>query len=225
MTYMEGVTQFLEKAKFHVNNLGKTRCPCKNCMNTVWKSLDGVERHLLTYGMSPLYSQWVYHGETSNLSRELNQTTHSIRGEELNPEEFTDVPTEENEMLNILNDLQVRSFEEELHEEDIETEVPINVHESDNSKLFEDLLGQACNQLYAGCTKYSSLNFLVRLMHIKVLNGWSNKSFDMLLELLKSAFSTDASIPSSYYEAKKKLRDLGLGYDLIHACKYDCILY
>ena len=62
-------------------------------------------------------------------------------------------------------------------------------------------------------------------MHIKVLNGWSNKSFDMLLELLKSAFSTDASIPSSYYEAKKKLRDLGRGYDLIHACKYDCILY
>uniref|UniRef100_A0A9I9EHS0 Uncharacterized protein n=1 Tax=Cucumis melo TaxID=3656 RepID=A0A9I9EHS0_CUCME len=35
MTYMEGVTQFLEKAKFHVNNLGKTRCLYKNCMNIV----------------------------------------------------------------------------------------------------------------------------------------------------------------------------------------------
>ena len=31
--------------------------------------------------------------------------------------------------------------------------------------------------------------------------------------------------PSSFYEAKEKFRDLGLGYDLIHACKYDCILY
>ena len=62
-------------------------------------------------------------------------------------------------------------------------------------------------------------------MHIKVLNGWSNKSFDMLLELLKNAFPIGASIPSSFYEAKKKLRDLGLGYDLIHTCKFDCILY
>ncbi|TYK00060.1 uncharacterized protein E5676_scaffold596G00070 [Cucumis melo var. makuwa] len=28
----------------------------------------------------------------------------------------------------------------------------------------------------------------VGLMHVKVLNGWSNKSFDMLLELLRTAF-------------------------------------
>ena len=128
--------------------------------------------------------------------------------------------TEEIEMLNILNDLQFRSFEEELHEEDIKTKVLSNVHESDNSNLFDDLLGEPCDQLYPSCTKYSSLNFLVRLMHIKVLNGWTNKSFDMLLEWLKKAFPMDASIPSSYYEAKKKLHDLGLGYDLIHACMH-----
>ena len=55
--------------------------------------------------MSSSYSQWVYHGETSNLSSEINQATHSICSEGLNPGEFTDVPVEENEMLNILNDL------------------------------------------------------------------------------------------------------------------------
>ena len=75
-------------------------------------------------------------------------------------------------MLNILNDLQVRSIEKELHEEDIEIEVPINVHESDNSNLFKDLLGEAYNQLYPSCTKYSFLNFLVRLMHIKFLKAY-----------------------------------------------------
>ncbi|KAA0032376.1 hypothetical protein E6C27_scaffold219G002440 [Cucumis melo var. makuwa] len=32
-------------------------------------------------------------------------------------------------------------------------------------------------------------------------------------------------IPSSSYEAKRKLRDLGLGYETIHACKYDYVLY
>ncbi|KAA0051737.1 uncharacterized protein E6C27_scaffold60G001270 [Cucumis melo var. makuwa] len=66
----------------------------------------------------------------------------------------------------------------------------------------------------------------VRLMHVKVLNGWSNKSFDMLLELLRAAFPMcNSTIPSSFYEAKRKFCDLGLGYETIHACKYDCILY
>ncbi|KAL0558956.1 hypothetical protein IC582_003545 [Cucumis melo] len=35
----------------------------------------------------------------------------------------------------------------------------------------------------------------------------------------------NSTIPSSFYEAKRKLRDLGLGYETIHACKYDCVLY
>ncbi|KAA0048683.1 putative transposase [Cucumis melo var. makuwa] len=35
----------------------------------------------------------------------------------------------------------------------------------------------------------------------------------------------NSTIPSSFYETKRKLRDLGLGYETIHACKYDCVLY
>ena len=155
MAYMEGITQFLEKAKSHVNNFGKTRCPCKNCMNTVRESLDRVRRHLLTYGMSPSYRQWVYHGEGVNLSSKLNQTSRLLHDEGFSNAEFNDVPTEENKMLNILNDLQGRIIDEDLDEEDI-------MIESDSSRLFEDLLDEAHNQLYPGCTKYSPLNFLVR---------------------------------------------------------------
>ncbi|TYK11183.1 CACTA en-spm transposon protein [Cucumis melo var. makuwa] len=33
------------------------------------------------------------------------------------------------------------------------------------------------------------------------------------------------TIPSSFYEAKRKFRDLNLGYETIHVCKYDCVLY
>ena len=87
-------------------------------------------------------------------------------------------------------------------------------------------MSEAHNKLYPRCSEFSSLNFLVKLMHVKVLNGWSNKSFDMLLELLRAAFSMCSStILSSFYEAKQKLRDLGLGYETIKACKYDCVLY
>ncbi|XP_062112702.1 uncharacterized protein LOC133823866 [Humulus lupulus] len=55
--------------------------------------------------------------------------------------------------------------------------------------------------------------------------GWSNKSFDLLLDLLSKAFPKDNKIPRSYYDAKKMLRDLGLGYETIHVCEYDCALF
>ena len=47
----------------------------------------------------------------------------------------------------------------------------------------------------------------------------------MLLQILKKAFPEGANIPASYYDAKKMLRDLGLGYETIHVCKYDCALF
>lgn len=62
-------------------------------------------------------------------------------------------------------------------------------------------------------------------MHVKVLNGWSNKSFNMLLELLREAFPSPNAIPHSHYEAKKILKELGLGFESIHTCKNDCVLF
>ncbi|TYK16353.1 CACTA en-spm transposon protein [Cucumis melo var. makuwa] len=64
LEYRHGVTQFLEFAKFHVDAYGRLRCPCKRCLNLNWSSLEGVERHLLTIGISPYYTEWVYHGES-----------------------------------------------------------------------------------------------------------------------------------------------------------------
>ncbi|TYK04807.1 uncharacterized protein E5676_scaffold68G001310 [Cucumis melo var. makuwa] len=47
----------------------------------------------------------------------------------------------------------------------------------------------------------------------------------MLLELLNEAFPNGVKLPVSYYEAKKRLRDLGMGYESIHVCKFDCALF
>ncbi|TYK20936.1 CACTA transposable element [Cucumis melo var. makuwa] len=130
----------------------------------------------------------------------------------------------------MLNDLQVLiEQEEELEERRLDDEMSMNVGveiDEDRTNIFQDLLNEAHNELYPGCSEFSSLNFLVKLMHVKILNGWSNKSFDMLLELLTATFPMCSStIPSSFYEARRKLRDLGLGYEIIHTCKYDCVLY
>ena len=47
----------------------------------------------------------------------------------------------------------------------------------------------------------------------------------MLLELLKEALPDANKLPKSFYEAKNIIRDLGLDYVRIHACKNDCVLF
>ena len=100
----------------------------------------------------------------------------------------------------------------------------INLEKSPSHGNFENLFNEVNKLLYPGCRKFSALTFLVKLMHVKVLNCWSDKSFDMLLQFLIDAFLEGSNIPKTYYDAKKMLRELGLGYNSIHACKYDCTL-
>ena len=110
-------------------------------------------------------------------------------------------------MFGMLNDLQA-SIEQEEETEDghLENEMSCNIGidiEQDITNIFQDLLSKALNELYPNCSEFSSLNFLVKLIHVKVLNGWSNKFFDILLELLRAMFPMCSStIPSLFYEAK-----------------------
>ena len=59
----------MEVAKCHVNDVGKTRRPCKYCQNSMTQTLDGVECHLFTYEISSSYNKWILHGEATNLAR------------------------------------------------------------------------------------------------------------------------------------------------------------
>lgn len=92
------------------------------------------------------------------------------------------------------------------------------------SKYFKKLFENANTKLYDGC-KESLLSFIIKLMHIKVKNLWSNKSFDMLLELLKDILPEGNTLPSSFYGAKRILDEMELGYQEIDVCKNDCALF
>ena len=56
------------------------------------------------------------------------------------------------------------------------------------SARYHNLMKEVDEQLYPGCLKFSKISFLIHLFHIKYMNGWSGKSFNMLLRLLKDAF-------------------------------------
>ena len=53
----------------------------------------------------------------------------------------------------------------------------------------------------------------------------SNKGLDMILELLIKVLLKGNLVPMSTYEVKKILRDLGMSYEHIDACKNDCALF
>ncbi|XP_028107546.1 uncharacterized protein LOC114306497 [Camellia sinensis] len=87
------------------------------------------------------------------------------------------------------------------------------------------LLENAQSELYPGCQKFTSLTFIVRLLHMKVLNQWSDTSVTMLLELLNEAFPEGAKLPDSYYQAQKITTDLGFTYETWDVCPNSCMLF
>ncbi|KAL6347000.1 hypothetical protein AAG906_012251 [Vitis piasezkii] len=195
--YVEGVKSFIQVAKEHLRWDNKTRCPCRDCQNAGFNDLLIIELIKMDF-----------HGEEHE-SQPNGQNDIGV------DTEIVDTTDDDilNEVVDALNDACGHIDND------------INLEESTTHGKFDYLLGEANKELYPGCKKFSALTFLVKLMHIKVLNRWSDKSFDMLLQVLVDAFPERSNIPKTYYDTKKMLRDLGLGYDSIHACKYDCALF
>ena len=76
-----------------------------------------------------------------------------------------------------------------------------------------------------GVKNFKKLSFIIRLFHRKCLNGWSNKSFTMLLELLKEVLPEGETLSNNFYKTKKVLYELGLHYIKIDDCPSYCMLY
>jgi len=66
---------------------------------------------------------------------------------------------------------------------------------------------------------------VLRVMNLKVTNGWTDKSFVELLVLLNEMLPDRNTLPTRNYDAKKILCLMGMEYKRIHAFPNDCILY
>ena len=61
--YREGVELFLDFAKKNGMDGNLIKCPCKNCINSIWATIDNVRYHLIVSGICLDYKVWNYHGE------------------------------------------------------------------------------------------------------------------------------------------------------------------
>ncbi|XP_009601698.1 uncharacterized protein [Nicotiana tomentosiformis] len=211
--YILGVEKFLNYAFTRLEETREIRCPCIKCCNAISGTRELVRSHLIVHGIIQNYTFWYHHGER------LGEAQSDSEFVDDNGIEYGDG---EDEIHDILRDL-FPNFDGDNMNSDGDgflMEEP-----NPEAKRFYRVLKEF-EQPLCQSSKIFKLSTLVKLLHIKTIGNWNNKSFTMLLKMLKEDLLPDGSnLPDSYYEAKKVIQDLGLSYKKIDACKNDCMLY
>ncbi|XP_031127589.1 uncharacterized protein LOC116029686 [Ipomoea triloba] len=208
--YRQGVENFLKYAEENKSKNGEEFlvCPCCDCKNLrKFRSSEQVKSHLICRGFKKGYDRWIWHGESVLPS--TSTSDNRIDNDEENDDNEKNVDTDTNGESDRIDEL-IRAIQGNF------SEVP---------HVLESLLVDLEKPLFSGCSRFTKLYAVLKLYKLKAENGWSNKSFTQLLELLKDMLPNDNELPISTYEAKKILCPLGMEIKEIHACPNDCVLY
>ncbi|XP_058207294.1 uncharacterized protein LOC131320577 [Rhododendron vialii] len=220
--YKQGVESFIEFAMANSGAQDKIRCPCIDCLNSKTLSSKVVRIHLILKGIDSSYKTWVYHGEPVPARQPQTQyDDYHEHNEGIGDETGREVPEDDNQLRDMLE----QSIVGGILDDDVDGLPNL---ERENVRNFEKLFNAAQCKAYPGCVK-TVLAFIVKMLHVKVFKKLGNETFDMIMKIIKEMLPVDreieSTIPWNIYDAKKFLRDLGLEYIPIHACKYDCALF
>ena len=208
--YMDGVANFMEYVRGKYPGDSEILCPCRKCLNQHSRPQQEVNDHIHIFGMSPAYTRWIHHGEPvqvdhGGLIEISEEQVHDESGHGEGIHLGEDDRDDDNGVPEMLADLYTAA------------------EEDGGQPRFTKVLEDAKRSLSQG-SQHSKFSFLVRLLYIKSQYRIGNTAFTALLKLLSAAFPS-CGLPESYDEAKKYLRELGLGYDSIHVCKNNCVLF
>jgi len=200
---MKGVEEFMGFVRQNFRENQDILCPCKDCLNVEHRSQAEVEEHILCNGMSVTYTRWVFHGE-------------AVSDDEGDNTEGAAYQSDDDDERDVANGGDVAYMVDDMFMSGRQGEGKPN--------LFSKLMDEAKKDLYEGCSDFTRLSFIIKLLHIKSYNRVTNRAFNQFVELISVAFP-HADIPKSYTEAKNVLSEVGLGYKTIHVCKFDCALF
>ena len=192
-------------------------------------------------GMDSSYTRWIHHGESFNDNvvehptdvhdnADLAGSSHGGNVREDDSADHAGFSHGENvredysadRLEGLLGDLHAAAEEEARQDEENEDG---DAEPHDKDSFLKIVMKEAKRQLYPGCTKFSKFAFVVKLLHMKSLYRISNSAFSAILKLLAEAFPEQNILPKSYNEAKNLLKELGLGYESIHVCYNNCVLF
>ncbi|CAL9012897.1 unnamed protein product [Prunus brigantina] len=205
--YLDGIQDFIEFARRHNPGATRIRCPCRRCNNTLWETIENVGFHLVRNGMIETYSIWNLHGEQVDHASSSNVET---------------IVDPNDEVMDIIQD--AFPFASTNINQEGEDDVPTPI-DSAEFEQYEKLLKNANQELYPGCESFSVLTAIVELMHGKIKYRMSNLCFNYFLGVFRRMLPMDNCLPKDHKHAQKVLNGLGLGYEKIHACKNNCMLF
>ena len=91
---------------------------------------------------------------------------------------------------------------------------------------FKEMKQAAIDPLYEGCPKHLTvLRFNLQMLMLKARHGWSDTSFNDLLERLADSYPEGNKVPANTYRAKKMILPVAMTLKKFHACPNHCILY
>lgn len=223
--YITGLLNFVEFVQKNANGARTFPCPCTRCKCSLsfQVSMDTMYSHLAKRGIWPMYTTWSYHGEAVAVfpGHENNYEAGSSNASVL-PTMGMDTNME------LIHDMfpHVVRDETELIFDNINQAVPALSAYSDTSELdkFNKLIADAQTPLYPGCDT-TLLTAVLGHMKVKVANKLTNKAVNDYLKLTGSYLPEGHCLPDSFYKLRKPLQCIGLSYEKIHACRYDCVLF
>ena len=128
------------------NDKGLIRCSYNHCVNNDKHELDVLENLIFHNGFMASYNVWIYHGENVNATVTSNVL-----------EQNEGIP-DSDEMFDMLDDIISDGAEVD----------PVAAKSS--NVQYDELFTTLNSELYPRVFSFSSLNVLVKLMHVKVIN-------------------------------------------------------
>ena len=164
---MKGVEEFMGFVRQNFRENQDILCPCKDCLNVEHRSQAEVEEHILCNGMSVTYTRWVFHGE-------------AVSDDEGDNTEGAAYQSDDDDERDVANGGDVAYMVDDMFMSGRQGEGKPN--------LFSKLMDEAKKDLYEGCSDFTRLSFIIKLLHIKSYNRITNRAFNQFVELISVAF-------------------------------------
>ncbi|KAL6211660.1 hypothetical protein ACLB2K_016883 [Fragaria x ananassa] len=210
--YELGVEGFLKFAAENATNENNIPCPCWDCGNTKDFGIGIIKGHLFSYGITPTYQNWIWHGEPSKSASNLDSHVDSTL--KCGPRNTHEVEADREDDHEPMIDIDSGYMDGNAYDDS-------GIHRNEFTDFFEN----ADQPLFPGCQNFTNLSALLECYKLKGQSGISDTCFTLMLIMIGKFLPEGHGIPSTKHQAKKALTVLCMDYEKIHACRNDCILY
>jgi Transposase family tnp2/Domain of unknown function (DUF4218)/Transposase-associated domain len=228
--FFAGLEEFVQFALTNSNNSRREiRCPCAKCKCLRFTDADTVRIHLCQKGFIKDYECWECHGE-------VRQTPSGYYGDSSHRENLNQY---EQLVMDAAGPSIGQYFDPVTHaepsymgEETGTHPQPSNMGEDPHPEAarFYKMLQEAQRPLWEGCdhfenSEYSSLSATLATLSLKTDHHMSERNYNEMMQIMSKVVPKDNNLPKDFYQAKKKVKELGLGCEKIHCCPRGCMLY